>query len=514
MSKKIITWFLCLTLSTGMFDGHLASTVPSRSEGDEVVQTMGETGNEDPEEGTITEPENGSGNEGAGTNPENGTEAGTPTAGNEGGNGNESGEPVNGTNGSGDEGQANENQNGQQNGNSNQNSGDAADKVEVAGLADGETIEANSKSVTIDGRNVLAAFDITLWKNGVKIQPSGAVTVTLKGVNPSGKPGTVFYMEENEGGVTPIAMPTTCEGDDVKFTTTHFSSYAFASDEEKDGTTLLESMTLTQNDETLKSDSTITLSKNVAVSYKFKSGLVYHPANDGEIEIQAGVFYELPGIDPEIFDTSDLDNREITIQNKTLNNTLKLGELHVTSEGKVYLHVTYDPGEYKPLNNVTFGFSVGFDETKIALKEKIELHLLSAGSNYSIEVLVAENEKAEPTLKKTGSIKKESTGYVITWEISVTNAKNPILHEEGYRIEDEIKPGQEFVDGSLEIAGISESSVEKALTSNPGTSKVEHLRFDYKNSDSKHTITFTYKTKVAGVVLTEAACKKMMQDRS
>jgi len=81
----------------------------------------------------------------------------------------------------------------------------------------------------IKGKELVELYDISLFKDTVKIQPEGKVEVRIKiPENLSGRSGLDIIHIADDGMVTP--MHATVENGYLVFITTHFSEYAIVAD--------------------------------------------------------------------------------------------------------------------------------------------------------------------------------------------------------------------------------------------------------------------------------------------
>ncbi|MEG2813915.1 MAG: hypothetical protein RSA79_04860, partial [Oscillospiraceae bacterium] len=85
----------------------------------------------------------------------------------------------------------------------------------------------NNISKKFDGREILSLYEITLKKDNATINPDGTLKVTVKippEILKSNQNFAIAYINEKENTVS--QMESTISGDDITFSTNHFSKYA------------------------------------------------------------------------------------------------------------------------------------------------------------------------------------------------------------------------------------------------------------------------------------------------
>ncbi|MBR5896066.1 MAG: isopeptide-forming domain-containing fimbrial protein, partial [Lachnospiraceae bacterium] len=237
------------------------------------------------------------------------------------------------------------------------------------------------------------------------------------------------------------------------------------------------------------SETIMSLYDTIKVVYTFKEPLIINMPGakiNNKIEgchVVAGQHYKLPSI-PSI--CTRPEGYEIEVKN----DEKSLGVLRIDAEGNAVLEVSDSFTEMETATDSYAGFELALNLTKEANGDVDRYELVFGHTSYTVRI--REFMPQGPKVSKTAS-DVDSEGN-ITWTVTLTNADKPIEYTDGYSITDTFSAGQDYVEGSLCVAG---GETLAAVTEG------NTISWNYKDNTASKVTSFQYKTHLDLVSLTK-----------
>ena len=247
-----------------------------------------------------------------------------------------------------------------------------------------------------------------------------------------------------------------------------------------DGSSLIKSVTVTQNNKEVKDGSIVSYKENFSMEYQLKDGIKIGYGTGGDVE--TGKYYKLPELDTNFFKLNGERIIPIRIEGKEET----FGDAYIQEDGSVLLHVTYAPDGREEVNGANFEYHAQLVEDRVKT-EKNEITIPWPDGSTK-RILIAENQPKEPTITKTGVVE----GDKVNWTITITNDENPIEYDGGILVTDTIEMNgtgtHNYVEGSLQVNG---------EVKNPGDWTVSGKTFTYEvtSMEPGAQTVITYSTK-------------------